>query len=100
MDFKAIHNTVIVEILHESIKEETSAGGILIMTPQTNGLDVNTVRAKVVSVGEGKYHEKTGQHIPITLQVGDEIVMNGAVGAKLNEKLRVVGVDDIFAKIV
>lgn len=99
-DFKALNNTVIIEIIHESFKEEYSAGGLLIPQAKDKGLAVNTLRGRVVSVGDGKYHEKTGQHIPITLKVGDEIVINGGVGAKLTDNLRVVAIDDIFAKIM
>lgn len=100
MEFKAVNYTVIAQVVHESVKEEYSAGGLLIPQKKELGLDVNTVRCKVISVGDGKYHEKTGQHIPVPLAVGDEIVINGSVGAKIATDIRVIQVDDIFAKIV
>lgn len=101
MEFKAIGNKVVAKVIIESAMEEKkSDAGIVLIGKKETGLDVNTVEAVVTSVGEGMVNPKTGEFIPVPLAVGDRIVINGAVGAKLDATHRVINVDDIFAKIM
>ncbi len=100
MEFKAIGNKVIIKVIKEETKQNTTDSGIIFMDKVKNGLDVNTIEAEVVSVGEGYVHERTGEHIKVPLEIGDRVVINGAVGAPLDENHRTINADDIFAKIV
>lgn len=74
---RPVHDRILVT---RDDPETVTSGGIVM--PSTS-LDEKTSRATVVAVGPGKYSEKTGVLIPMTVKVGDRILCHPAAGSKV-----------------
>lgn len=98
--FKATGNRVIVDLSTDALTQKmtTHASGIITVDSNTTKNE-STHHVSVTSVGEGRYDEKHGQWVPINLKVGDVVVISSGTGLQLDDKHRVVNVDDIFAKV-
>lgn len=96
MNFKAINDSVIVEV--EKPKAETRSEGGLIIVDATK-VNTTTITGTIVSVGEGKFDPKTGVFIPPPVKLGDKIILSLSTGVELDESHRMVRTDDIFAVV-
>jgi chaperonin GroES len=77
--------------------ENKSAGGIVVLT----GDDIQTPKAVVVKVGEGRTTKK-GTVIPLTVQVNDTVMYYPQAGIKVSldgEELLVLREDEIYAVV-
>jgi co-chaperonin GroES (HSP10) len=96
MTFKAIGDSVIVQVPEVEKESQTDSGIFLIQKDPTAK---KTVTAIVVSVGEGKFDSKTGVTVPPPVKIGDKIVMSLSTGVELEKGYRMVRIDDIFAVV-
>jgi chaperonin GroES len=77
MILRPVHDRILVK---KDIPDTVSQGGIVIPDAAA---EVST-RGTVVAVGPGKYSEKTAVLIPMTVKVGDRVLMHSAAGSKVN----------------
>lgn len=63
--------------------EKVTEGGILL---PGQALASDTAQGRVLVVGDGAYHDKTGDIIEIDLKAGDVVLYNVNAGIKLTEK--------------
>lgn len=75
MNLRPLNNNVAVEL----IKEETSAGGIVLTSKNTEPM----VKARVVAVGPG-HRDSNGNLHPMTLRIGDTVLLNRHMMAEVN----------------
>lgn len=61
-------------LLEEIAPDQFSSGGIMI--PRSVQQDDRT-RFRVAAVGPGKFCKKTGERIPLDVEVGDQVLMIG-----------------------
>ena len=94
MKFRAINDSVIVEVPQLTRQTQHESGLVLIQEDQSAK---GTVTAVIVSVGEGKFDTNTGKFVPPPVKVGDRIVMSLSTGIALDDTHRMVRTDDIFA---
>jgi chaperonin GroES len=90
-----LHDRVIVK---KNEPTTVSAGGIVIPDAAAE----NTSKGTVVAMGPGKYSEKTGVLIPMSVQVGDEILFHPLAGSQLTiggESYHCMPESDIWAVI-
>jgi len=76
-------------LIIEEIKEETTAGGIVLTVDAQD----KSTRAKVLAAGPGRINED-GKLIPLNVKAGDTVVFLGGYGT-LREKL-----DDVEVLII
>ena len=76
MNLKPLGDRVVAEVLDE---EQTTASGIVL--PET--AQEKPQRAKVLAVGSGHY--EFGHHVPLEVEVGDEILFSKYGGTEIKE---------------
>lgn len=76
MNLKPLGDRVVAEVLDE---EQTTASGIVL--PDT--AQEKPQRAKVLAVGSGHY--EFGHHVPLEVEVGDEILFSKYGGTEIKE---------------
>lgn len=94
MELKPLGDRVLVK---PAPKEEKTASGLYI----SSGAQEKPQQGKVVAVGPGKRNKK-GDHIPLDVQVGDEVLYGkfGGNEVKLDgEELLLLRADDIYGII-
>ncbi len=94
MTFRAINDSVIVEI-PEVQKETTRESGLILIEDDKS--NKTTVTGTIISVGEGKFDSKSGQLVPPPVKVGDKVILSLSTGIALDKTHRMVRTDDIFA---
>lgn len=77
MIVRPAHDRILVK---KDNPDTLSKGGIVIPDAAA---EVST-RGTVMAVGPGKYSEKTAVLIPMTIKVGDRVLMHSAAGSQLN----------------
>jgi chaperonin GroES len=95
MDLKPLGDRLIVEVLEE---EETTASGIVL--PDT--AREKPQRGRVLAVGPGARDEK-GEHVPMDVEEGDEIIFSKYGGTELKigvEEVLILRESDVLAKVV
>ena len=96
MTFRAINDSVIVEIPEVKKETQRESGLFVIEDDKSNQ---TTVTGTIVSVGEGKFDSKTGSFVPPPVKVGDKVVLSLATGIALDKTHKMVRTDDIFAVV-
>jgi chaperonin GroES len=76
MNLKPLGDRVVAEVMDE---EQTTASGIVL--PET--AQEKPQRAKVLAVGSGHY--EFGHHVPLEVEVGDEILFSKYGGTEIKE---------------
>ncbi len=79
MNLKPLGDRIIAEVLEE---EQTTASGIVL--PDT--AQEKPQRARVVAVGSGHY--ELGHHIPLEVQLGDEVIFSKYGGTEVKDGLK------------
>jgi chaperonin GroES len=95
MDLKPLGDRLIVEVLEE---EETTASGIVL--PDT--AREKPQRGRVLAVGPGARDDK-GEHVPMDVEEGDEIIFSKYGGTELKvgvEEVLILRESDVLAKVV
>jgi chaperonin GroES len=96
MDLKPLGDRLIVEVLEE---EETTVSGIVL--PDT--AKEKPQRGRVLAVGPGARNTETGDHIPMDLDEGDEIVFSKYGGTEIKlgaDEVLILRESDVLAKVV
>ena len=96
MAYKAIGDSVIVEVPEVSRETVRESGLVLLEAEPTKQ---KTVIGTIVSVGEGRWDEKNAVYVPLSVNVGDKIVLSLSTGVALDGRHRMVRLDDIFAVV-
>ena len=94
MDLKPLGDRVIVEVLEE---EQMTVSGIVL--PDT--AKEKPQRGRVLAVGPGA-RDEDGEHIPLDLEEGDEIIFSKYGGTEVKvdgEDLLILRESDILAKV-
>ena len=76
MNLKPLGDRIVAEVMEE---EQTTASGIVL--PDT--AQEKPQRAKVLAVGSGHY--EFGHHVPLEVEVGDEILFSKYGGTEIKE---------------
>ena len=95
MDLQPLGDRLIVEVLEE---EETTVSGIVL--PDT--AKEKPQRGRVLAVGPGPRKEDTGEHIPMDVAEGDEVIFSKYGGTEIvveGEDLLVLRESDVLAKV-
>jgi chaperonin GroES len=95
MDLKPLGDRLIVEVLDE---EETTVSGIVL--PDT--AKEKPQRGRVLAVGPGS-RDDNGQHVPMDLDEGDEIVFSKYGGTEIKvgaDEYLILRESDVLAKVV
>ena len=95
MDLKPLGDRVIVEVLDE---EETTVSGIVL--PDT--AKEKPQRGRVLAVGPGA-RDDDGEHIPLDLEEGDEIIFSKYGGTEIKvgaDEVLILRESDVLAKVV
>jgi chaperonin GroES len=95
MDLKPLGDRLIVEVLDE---EETTVSGIVL--PDT--AKEKPQRGRVLAVGPGS-RDDNGQHVPMDLEEGDEIVFSKYGGTEIKvgaDEYLILRESDVLAKVV
>jgi chaperonin GroES len=96
MNLQPLGDRLIVEVLEE---EETTASGIVL--PDT--AKEKPQRGRVLAVGPGARNTETGEHIPMDLEEGDEVVFSKYGGTELKlgtDEVLILRESDVLAKVV
>ena len=96
MDLKPLGDRLIVEVLDE---EETTTSGIVL--PDT--AREKPQRGRVLAVGPGARNTDTGEHIPMDVEEGDEIVFSKYGGTEIKlgvDEVLILRESDVLAKVV
>ena len=96
MNLKPLGDRLIVEVLEE---EESTASGIVL--PDT--AKEKPQRGRVLAVGPGPRNEDTGDHIPMDVAEGDEIVFSKYGGTEIKlgtDDVLILRESDVLAKVV
>jgi len=96
MDLKPLGDRLIVEVLDE---EETTVSGIVL--PDT--AKEKPQRGRVLAVGPGVRNTDTGEHIPMDVEEGDEIVFSKYGGTEIKlgtDDVLILRESDVLAKVV
>ena len=96
MNLQPLGDRLIVEVLEE---EETTVSGIVL--PDT--AKEKPQRGRVLAVGPGPRKEDTGEHIPMDVAEGDEIIFSkyGGTEVKLGaDDVLILRESDVLAKVV
>jgi chaperonin GroES len=95
MNLQPLGDRLIVEVLDE---EETTASGIVL--PDT--AKEKPQRGRVLAVGPGS-RDDNGQHVPMDLEDGDEIVFSKYGGTEIKvgaDEYLILRESDVLAKVV
>jgi chaperonin GroES len=95
MNLKPLGDRLIVEVLDE---EETTVSGIVL--PDT--AKEKPQRGRVLAVGPGS-RDDNGQHVPMDLEDGDEIVFSKYGGTEIKvgaDEYLILRESDVLAKVV
>ena len=95
MNLKPLGDRLIVEVLDE---EETTVSGIVL--PDT--AKEKPQRGRVLAVGPGS-RDDNGQHVPMDLEEGDEIVFSKYGGTEIKvgaDEYLILRESDVLAKVV
>lgn len=76
-----LHNQVLVRRIHKG--EQTTSGGIVI--PEKKQSQDQPERGVVVAVSEGRRSPQTGELIPLSVAVGDEVYFSKYAGHEVEE---------------
>src|SRR5919108_5592056 len=96
MNLQPLGDRLIVEVLEE---EEITASGIVL--PDT--AKEKPQRGRVLAVGPGPRKEETGEHIPMDLAEGDEIIFSKYGGTEIKlgtDEGLILRESDVLAKVV
>ena len=96
MNLQPLGDRLIVEVLEE---EETTVSGIVL--PDT--AKEKPQRGRVLAVGPGPRNEDTGDHIPMDVAEGDEIVFSKYGGTEIKlgtDEYLILRESDVLAKVV
>ena len=96
MNLQPLGDRLIVEVLEE---EETTVSGIVL--PDT--AREKPQRGKILAVGPGPRNDETGEHIPMDVEEGDEIIFSkyGGTEFKLGaDDVLILRESDVLAKVV
>ncbi len=95
MNLQPLGDRLIVEVLEE---EETTVSGIVL--PDT--AKEKPQRGRVLAVGPGARNQDTGEHIPMDLEEGDEIVFSKYGGTEIKlgaDEVLILRESDVLAKV-
>jgi chaperonin GroES len=95
MNLQPLGDRLIVEVLEE---EETTVSGIVL--PDT--AKEKPQRGRVLSVGPGA-RDEDGEHIPMDLEEGDEIIFSKYGGTEIKlgaDEVLILRESDVLAKVV
>jgi len=96
MNLQPLGDRLIVEVLEE---EETTASGIVL--PDT--AKEKPQRGRVLAVGPGSRNEETGEHVPMDVEEGDEIIFSKYGGTEIKlgtDEVLILRETDVLAKVV
>src|ERR671922_404037 len=96
MNLQPLGDRLIVEVLEE---EEITASGIVL--PDT--AKEKPQRGRVLAVGPGPRKEETGEHIPMDVAEGDEIIFSKYGGTEIKlgtDEGLILRESDVLAKVV
>ena len=96
MDLQPLGDRIIVEVLDE---EATTASGIVL--PDT--AQEKPQRGKVLAVGPGPRNDESGEHIPMDVEEGDEIIFSKYGGTEIKlgaDDVLILRESDVLAKVV
>jgi chaperonin GroES len=96
MNLQPLGDRLIVEVLDE---EETTFSGIVL--PDT--AKEKPQRGRVLAVGPGPRNEDTGNHIPMDVAEGDEVVFSKYGGTEIKlgtDDVLILRESDVLAKVV
>jgi chaperonin GroES len=94
MNLQPLGDRLIVEVLEE---EETTVSGVLPDTAKEK-----PQRGRVLSVGPGA-RDEDGEHIPMDLEEGDEIIFSKYGGTEIKlgaDEVLILRESDVLAKVV
>ena len=95
MDLQPLGDRLIVEVLEE---EETTVSGIVL--PDT--AKEKPQRGRVLAVGPGPRKEDTGEHIPMDVAEGDEVIFSKYGGTEIKlgtDEVLILRESDVLAKV-
>ena len=95
MKLKPLQDRVIVQAVEE---EETTASGIVL--PDT--AKEKPQRGRVLAVGPGPRKEDTGEHIPMDVAEGDEVIFSKYGGTEIKlgtDEVLILRESDVLAKV-
>ena len=96
MNLQPLGDRLIVEVLEE---EETTVSGIVL--PDT--AKEKPQRGKILAVGPGPRNDETGEHIPMDVEEGDEIIFSKYGGTEIKlgaDDVLILRESDVLAKVV
>ena len=96
MNLEPLGDRLIVEVLEE---EETTVSGIVL--PDT--AKEKPQRGRVLAVGPGPRNDETGEHVPMDVSEGDEIIFSKYGGTELklgSDDVLILRESDVLAKVV
>jgi chaperonin GroES len=96
MNLEPLGDRLIVEVLEE---EETTVSGIVL--PDT--AKEKPQRGRVLAVGPGPRNDETGEHVPMDVAEGDEIIFSKYGGTELklgSDDVLILRESDVLAKVV
>ena len=96
MNLQPLGDRLIVEVLDE---ESTTASGIVL--PDT--AQEKPQRGKVLAVGPGPRNDESGEHIPMDVEEGDEIIFSKYGGTEIKlgtDDVLILRESDVLAKVV
>ena len=96
MNLQPLGDRLIVEVLEE---EETTVSGIVL--PDT--AKEKPQRGKVLAVGPGPRNDESGEHIPMDVEEGDEIIFSNYGGTEIKlgaDDVLILRESDVLAKVV
>ena len=96
MNLQPLGDRLIVEVLEE---EETTVSGIVL--PDT--AKEKPQRGKVLAVGPGPRNDESGEHIPMDVEEGDEIIFSKYGGTEIKlgtDEVLILRESDVLAKVV
>ena len=96
MNLQPLGDRLIVEVLEE---EETTVSGIVL--PDT--AKEKPQRGKVLAVGPGPRNDESGEHIPMDVEEGDEIIFSKYGGTEIKlgaDDVLILRESDVLAKVL
>jgi chaperonin GroES len=96
MNLQPLGDRLIVEVLEE---EETTVSGIVL--PDT--AKEKPQRGKVLAVGPGPRNDESGEHVPMDVEEGDEIIFSKYGGTEIKvgtDDVLILRESDVLAKVV
>jgi chaperonin GroES len=96
MNLQPLGDRLIVEVLEE---EETTVSGIVL--PDT--AKEKPQRGKILAVGPGPRNDESGEHVPMDVEEGDEIIFSKYGGTEIKlgaDDVLILRESDVLAKVV